>query len=208
MLSKHEILNFKIILHWLCLICRRKSGVINTKFDSVKLEITLFYFLKKYFGFFSFLYPAQVRLGSDWDPFKGLAISKGKRPILAREHLIDVNICRYMWWHDAREQDLTFIFSMRRMMSSCILRELFSYFGQKCLFGVKVPVRIYMGSNYFLNDTLCLHSTSCPWRVLEGGSYAGCKMAQWPVRACLELCIDVFLLLFSFPVYSHIFYCM
>ena len=34
----------------------------------------------------------QIRVsnpGLDWDPFKGLTISEGKGPILAREHLID-----------------------------------------------------------------------------------------------------------------------
>ena len=88
--------------------------------------------------------------GLHWDPFKGLAISEGKRTILAREHVID-NIfrklpskgpaiikCNYLWWHGAREQTLTIIFSMRRTMFSCVLRELFSYFGQKVSFGIKV----------------------------------------------------------------------
>ena len=50
-----------------------------------------------------------------------------------------------MWLHDATEQALAFIFSMRRMRFSCILRELFSYFGHKFLFVVKVPARIYKG---------------------------------------------------------------
>ena len=70
---------------------------------------------------------------------------------------------------------------------SCILRELFSYIGQKFSFGVKVPARVYvyMGSNYFLNDPSWLHPTWGHWEVLEGAGPMCQSGTMWqcPVRA-------------------------
>ena len=99
----------------------------------------------------------------DWDPFKALPFQRVRGPSL------HVNIYLKIF---LGMQTLKSIFSMSSkndvflqvlvrfsirsgvhlVWDSCIWRELFSYFGQKFSFGAKVPARIYMGNNYFLNN--------------------------------------------------------
>ena len=77
---------------------------------------------------------------------------------------------------------------MHTRPSSCLIRELFSYFGQKCLFSIKVPAWIYRNKYKkgissivvmfclcslcsFVSVMLCLCHNWAPWTFAEGWRY-------------------------------------